>query len=169
MDKFTFLRSPTENPSSKKGGILLFEEDFVEVTGKQESAVQFCVQFSTGELDEFEQKLAFDFGRGSVLVRSLSVSVVSTDTCNNKEDLSLHTSYCCIPEWSEEKLELVLCGDLMRMNVDGLCDQYSIPDVLPDPSECTEFTRETYCKLWHDILFTEEEHVHREITRYENV
>ena len=116
---------------------------------------------------QFKQTLAFDFGGGLVLARSLYVSVLIKDMYSSKEDTSSRTSYCHILEWSEEEMELVKCKDLIEMDLDGLFDQYSIPDVLPDPSGCTEFTRETYCKLWHDILFIEEQYIQREVKRYE--
>ena len=109
----------------------------------------------------------FDFGLDSVLARPLEVSVVSKDVDSSKEDSSSRTSYCHILEWSEEEMELVKCEDLIEIDLDGACDHYCVPDVLPDPSECAEFTRETYCKLWHDILFTEEEYIQREVARYE--
>ena len=109
----------------------------------------------------------FDFDHDLVLARSLDVSVVSKDVDSSKEDSSSRTSYCHILEWSEEEMELVKCKDLIEIDHDGLCDQYSIPDVLPDPSECKEFTRETYCKLWHDILFIEEKYIQEEVARYE--
>ena len=159
MDKFTFLRSQDQDHLSNMRGILLLDEDFVEVSGTSERAFQFCVRFSSGEFGDFEEKLVFDFGRGSILFRSLVVSFASES--RNKENVAY-------VEWSEETLELVLCRDLKGMDSDGLCDQYSIPDALPDPAECAELTRETYCKIWHDILFTEEQHVQREIARYED-
>ena len=165
MDKFKFLRSPTADRSSNMESIQLLEEDFVEDSGKQQSAVQFCVQFSSGVFGEFEQKLVFDFGHGSVLVRSLFASVVSKDIGNSDKDTS-RAVYCCILEWSEEKVELVLCKDLSGLDLDGLSGQYGIPHVLPNPSKLVEFKRETYCKLWHDILFIEEKHVRREVARY---
>ena len=135
----------------------------------QELTVQFCIHFSSDIFGDFKQKLVFDFGSDMILVRSLFVSVMNKNICSNDEDLLSRTRYCCILEWSEEKMELVPCKDLLRMDVDGLCEQYSIPDVLPDPSECVEFTRETYCHHWHDILFIEEEYIQREVARYEDV
>ena len=167
MDKFTFLSRTEGNCSSNEQSIRLLEEDFVEDFTRQESAVQFRIQFSSKVFGDFKQTLVFDFGGGLVLARSLYVSVLFKDMYSSKEDTSSRTSYCHILEWSEEEMELVKCKDLIEMDLDGLFDQYSIPDVLPDPSECAEFTRETYCKLWHDILFIEEQHIQREVKRYE--
>ena len=167
MDKFTFLSRTEGNCSLNVQSIRLHEEDFVEDIDRQESAVQFRIQFSSKVLGDFRQTLLFDFGNGLVLARSLNVLIVSRDMYNSKEVSSSRTSYCNILEWSEEEMELVKCKDLVEMNLDGLCDQYSIPDALPDLSGCTEFTRETYCKLWHDILFIEEKHIQREVKRYE--
>ncbi len=145
--------------------IRLVEEDFVENTAKQESAVQLCVQFSSSVYGDFEQKLVFDFGNGSVLVRSLHVSVVNKDICGSKEASLSRTTYCHIVEWSVEKMELVLCKDLVEIDSDGLCEQYIIPSDLPDPAQITEFKRKTYCKLWHDILSIEEQHIQMEVAR----
>ena len=166
MDKFTFLSSRDRNCSSTVQSIRLLEEDFVEDFTEQKSAVQFRIQFSSKVFGVFKQALVFDFDT-LVLARSLDVSVVSKDVDSSKEDSSSRTSYCHILEWSEEEMELVKCEDLIEIDVNGVCDQYCIPDVLPDPSECAEFTRETYCKLWHDVLFTEEEYIQREVARYE--
>ena len=141
------------------------EQDFVEAAEKQELVVQFRIQFSSSVFGDFKQKIVFDFGQDLILVRSLFVSVISKNICSSIEDPPSRTRYCCIWEWSEEMMELVPCKDLLGMDLD-LCDQYSIPDVLPDPSECAEFTRETYCQHWHDILFIEEEYIQREIARY---
>ena len=168
MDKFKFLRIPTQERLSNTESIQLNEENFVEDSGKQQSAVQFRVQFSSAVFGDFEQKLVFDFGQGSVLVRSLFATVVSKDICSNDEDAPSRTVYCCILEWSEEKMELVLCKDLIGLDLDGLFGQYGIPNVLPNPSKLVEFKRETYCKLWHDILFIEEKHVRREVSRYKS-
>ena len=167
MDKFTFLSGTEENCAVNVQSIRLLEEDFVEDITKQESAVQFRVQFSSKVFGVFKQTLVFDFDHDLVLTRSLDVSVVSKDVDSSKEDSSSRTSYCHILEWSEEEMELVKCKDLIEIDHDGLCDQYSIPDVLPDPSECAEFTSETYCKLWHDILFIEEKYIQEEVARYE--
>ena len=160
MDKFKFLRSPGKKHFSNAQSIWLLEEDFVENSGKQESVVQFCIQFSSDVFGDFQQKLVFDFGLGLVLARSLCVSVISEDTCTSKEDSLSRTAYCSILEWSVEKMELVRCEDS-----DDLCEQHSIPNVLPDPAAFVEFTRETYCKLWHDILFIEEQHIQAEVAR----
>lgn len=149
--------------------IQFLEKDFVANTERQELSVQFCIQFSSDIFGDFKQRLVFDFGSDLILVRSLFVSVISKNICNGDEDLSSRTRYCCILEWSEEKMELVPCKDLLRMDLDGLCEQYSIPNVLPDPSECAEFTRETYCQHWHDVLFIEEEYIQREIARYKDM
>ena len=109
----------------------------------------------------------FDFDT-LVLARSLDVSVVSKDVDSSKEDSSSRTSRCHILEWSEKEMELVKCEDLIEIDLDGLCDQYSIPvHVSLNPAECAEFTRETYCKLWHDILFIEEKYIQEEVARYE--
>ena len=166
MDKFQFLRSPTQNCSLNTESIQFRKKNFGRDSGKQESTVKFWVKFSSGVFGDFKQKLVFDFGRGLVLVRSLSVSVVCKDICSSDEGTSSRTAYCCILEWSEEEMELVKCKDMIEKDLVGLCDQYSIPNDLPDPSGCTEFTRETYCKLWHDILFIEEQHVLSEVARY---
>lgn len=144
--------------------IQFLEKDFVANTERQELSVQFCIQFSSDIFGDFKQRLVFDFGSDLILVRSLFVSVISKNICIGDEDLSSRTRY-----WSEEKMELVPCKDLLRMDLDGLCEQYSIPNVLPDPSECAEFTRETYCQHWHDVLFIEEEYIQREIARYEDM
>lgn len=168
LDKFKFLRSATQNRSSNTESVQLLGKDFVDDLAKQESAVQFCIQFSSSVFGDFEQKLVFDFGHGSVLALPLYVSVVSKDICSSKDDFSTRTTYCSILEWSVEKMELVLCEDLIGVDSSGLCEQYSIPNVLPDPAESVEFTRETYCKLWHDIMFLEEEHIQAEVARYED-
>ena len=150
--------------------VQLLEEDFVENFAKQESAVQFCVQFSSHVFGDFQQKLVFDFGDGSVLARSLYVSVVSKDICSSKEEPSTRTTYCRILEWSVEKMELILCKDLKGLNLNSLCEQYNIPKDLPaDPAESVEFTRETYCKVWHDLLFIEEQHIQMEVARLDVV
>ncbi len=145
------------------------EEDFVENTAKQESAVQFCIQFSSSVFGDFEQKLVFDFGNGSVLSRSLHVSVVNEDICGSNEASSSRTTFCHIVEWSVEKMELVLCKDLVELDSDGLCKRYIIPSDLPDPAQIGEFKRETYCKLWHDILSIEEQHIQMEVARLDYV
>ena len=166
LDKFTFLSRTDGNCSSNVQSIRLLEEDFVEDIARQETAVQFRIQFSSKVFGDFRQTLVFDFGNGLVLARSLNVSIVSRDMYSSKEVSSSRTSYCHILEWSEEEIELVKCKNLIELDLDGLCDQYSIPDALPDLSGCTEFTRETYCKLWHDILFIEEEYIQKEVARY---
>jgi hypothetical protein len=160
LDKFKF--------SSGVESIQLLKEDSVADSLRQESAVQFCVQFSSSVFGDFEQKLVFDFGGGTVLARTLYVSVVSEDICNSTEDPPSRTTYCYILEWSEEKMELILCNNLMGKDSESLCEQYSIPNSLPDPSEITEFKRETYCELWHNILFVEEEHIRAEVGRLED-
>ena len=165
MDKFTLLSRTEGNSSSTVQSIRLREEDFVEDFTRQESAVQFRIQFSSKVFGNFKQTLVFDFDT-LVLARSLDVSVVSKDVDSSKEETSSRTSYCHILEWSEEDMELIKCKDLIEMDMDGLCDQYSIPDVLPGPSECAEFTSETYCKLWHHVLYTEEGYIQREVARY---
>ena len=166
LDKFKFLRIPTKDPSPNVENVHLLGKDFFKESGKQKSVLEFSVQFSSGVFGDFEQKLVFDFGQGLVLARPLFASVVTKDICSSGQDTSSRTAYCCTLEWSEEEMELVKCKDLIEKDLDGLCDQYCIPDVLPDPSECAEFTRETYCKLWHDILFIEEQHVQNEVARY---
>ena len=148
--------------------IQLCARDFVENPSKQEVAVQFCVQFSSGVFGDFEQKLVFDFGNSLVLARTLRVSVVSEDICSNEEDCSSRTRYCRVLDWSVEKMELMLCKDLLRLDPDGLTEQYNIPDDLPDPSVFVEFTRETYCKLWHDILYIEEKYIQEEVARLDD-
>ena len=166
LDKFTFLSRTEGNCSSNVQSIRLLEEDFVDDIARQESAVQVRIKFSSKVFGDFRQTLVFDFGYGLVLARSLSVSILSRDMYSSKQVFSSRTSYCHILEWSEEEMELVNCIDLPEMDLDRLCDQYSIPDVLPDLSGCTDFTRETYCKLWHDILFIEEQYIQRELARY---
>ncbi len=168
MDKFKFLCNPGKNCSSNVQSIRLVEEDFVENTAKQESAVQFCIQFSSTVFGDFKQKLVFDFGNGSVLARSLHVSVVSKDICGCNEDSSSRATYFSILEWSMEKMELMLCKDLIGMDSDGLRQQYIIPKNLPYPAQFVEFKvfkRETYRKFWHYILFIEEQHIQREVAR----
>ena len=165
MDKFKFLRGPGQNQSSSMESVQLLKNDFVVDSAKQELAAQFCVQFSTSVFGDFQQKLVFDFGGSKILARPLYVSVVGEDICNSKDEPSSRTTYCNILKWSVEKMELMLCNDLMEQNSDSLCEQYCIPDVLPDPSQFREFKRDTYCKLWHDILFIEEEHIQAEIGR----
>ncbi|CAB4003242.1 probable helicase with zinc finger domain isoform X2, partial [Paramuricea clavata] len=167
LDKFKFLCSPGKNHSSNMQSIRLLKEDFDEDSAKQESVVQFCIQFSSSVFGDFQQKLVFDFGHDSVLARSLCVSVISEDICSSKEEPSTRTTHCSILEWSVEKMELVLCEDLIGMDSGGLCEQYSIPNVLPDPAEFVGFKPETYCKQWHDILFIEEQHIQTEIARYD--
>ncbi|XP_028391345.1 probable helicase with zinc finger domain [Dendronephthya gigantea] len=141
------------------------EEDFVESVAENESAVQFRVQFASGVFGDFEQKLVFGFGSDDVLVYSLIVSVVSKDS--SKEETSSRTRYCRIAEWSVDKMELVRCKELMGMDLNGLCERYSIPDDLPVPSECSDLSRETYCNTWHKILFIEEQHIQTEVSRYD--
>ena len=166
MDKFQFLRSPTQDHLSNTDSIQFHKQDFVEDSRNKELVVQFCVQFSSGVFGDFEQKLVFEFGQGVVLVRSLFVSVVSKDICSSGESTSSsRAAHCCVLKWSEKEMELVKCKDLIKMDLTGLCEHYSIPDVLPDPLEFTEFTRKAYCKLWHDILFIEEEFIQREVAR----
>ena len=149
--------------------IQLCAGDFVENPTKQEVAVQFCVQFSSGVFGDFEQKLVFDFGNNLVLARTLRVSVVSEDICSNEEVSSSRTRYCRVVDWSVEKMELVLCKDLLRLDPDGLTEQYNIPDDLPDSSSMSvEFTRETYSKLWHDILYIEEKYIQEEVARLDD-
>ena len=162
MDKFKFLRSSIKDGSSNMHSVRLLDEDFVEDSAKQESAVQFRVEFSSSVYGNFEQKLVFDFGGSLVLARSLYVSVVSEDFCN----VPPRTTYCRILEWSLQEMQLVLCKDLIALDSDGVCAQYNVPNVLPDPSEIGEFKRETYCKLWHEILFIEEKHIQMEVARY---
>jgi hypothetical protein len=161
LDKFKFLGNSEANFSPNMQSIRFLEEDFVEDSAKQESAVQFCVQFSSEVFGDFKQKLVFDFGRDSILARTLYVSVVSKDISR----VPSRSTYCHISEWSVEKMELVRCKELMELDSEGVCDQYSIPDVLPDPSKIEEFKRETYCKLWHDILSIEEQHIQMEVAR----
>ena len=162
LDKFEFLSSSIKNGSSNTQRIRLVQEDFVEDSAKQESAVQFCVKFSSRVFGDFEQKLVFDFGCGSILARSLYVSVVSEDVCN----VPPRTTYCRILEWSLEEMELVLCKDLIALDSDGLCAQYNVPKVLPDPSKIGKYKRATYCKRWHEILFIEEQRIQMEVARY---
>ena len=170
LDKFKFRRNLRENCSSNMQSVQLLEKDFVENSAKQESAVQFCIQFSSDVFGDFQQKLVFDFGCGSVLARSLYVSVISKDICSSNEGPSSRTTYCRILELSVEKMELILCKDLVGLDLDGLCERYNIPKDLPaDPAESVEFTRETYCKLWHDILFIEEQHIQMEVARLDIV
>lgn len=156
MDKFKFLRSSGENSAR------LLEKDLV--VDKQKSTIQFSIQFSSSVFGDFEQKLVFDFGHDSaVLARSLFVSVVSKDIRSSKEEFSAHKSSCRISEWSVEEMELIHCKDFMGR--DGVCGHYSMPNVLPNPAEFVEITGETYCKLWHDALFIEEESIEREVAR----
>ena len=159
MDKFKFLRSSGEHSVNSAR---LLEEDFV--VDKQKSSIQFSIQFSSNVFGNFEQKLVFDFGHESaVLARSLFASVVSKDICNSKEDSSAHTSSCRMLEWSVEEMELVHCKDFIGRG--GVCERYSMPNVLPNPAEFVGIARETYCKLWHDALFIEEENIEREVAR----
>ena len=167
LDKFKFLPIPTKDRSPNVENVHLLGKDFFKESGGQKSVVEFSVQFSSGVFGDFEQKLVFDFGQGLVLVRPLFASVVTKDICSSGQGTSSRAAYCCTLEWSEKEMELVKCKDFIEMDLDGLCDQYCIPDVLPDPSECAEFTRETYCKLWHDILFIEEKYIQEEVARYE--
>ncbi|XP_028391332.1 LOW QUALITY PROTEIN: uncharacterized protein LOC114516140 [Dendronephthya gigantea] len=165
LDKFKLLRcNETSKHSSTAQCVRFQKEDFIEDSAKNESAVQFCIQFSSGVFGDFEQKLVFDFGQGSVLVRPLFVSVVSKDTSKEK---SSRTRYCHIAEWSVDKMELVPCKELMRWDLEGLCERYSIPDVLPDPAKCPAFSREKYCNIWHQILLIEEKHIGTEVARYD--
>ena len=166
LDKFKFLPIPTKDLSPNVENVHLLGKDFFKESGKQKLVVEFSVQFSSGVFGDFEQKLVFDFGYGLVLARPLFASVVTKDICSRGQDTSSRTAYCCTLEWSEKEMELVKCKNSIERDLDGLCDQYSIPDVLPNPSECAEFTPKTYCKLWHDILFTEEQHVQNEVARY---
>ena len=169
LDKFKFLRRQEQTRSNPNmQSIQLCERDFVENPSKREVAVQFCVQFSSGVFGDFEQKLVFDFGDSLVLARTLRVSVVSEDVCSNEEVSSSRTRYCRVLDWSVDKMELVLCKDLLKLDPDGLTEQYNIPDDLPDPSVFVEFTRDTYCKLWHDILYIEEKCIQEEVARLVN-
>ncbi|XP_028391336.1 uncharacterized protein LOC114516141 isoform X3 [Dendronephthya gigantea] len=165
LDKFKLLRcNETTKHSSTVQCVRFQEEDFIEDSAKNESAVQFSIQFSSGVFGDFEQKLVFDFGQGSVLVRPLFVSVVSKDFSRAE---SSRTRYCHIAEWSVDKMELVPCKELMRWDLEGLCERYSIPDILPDPAKCPAFSREKYCNIWHQILLIEERHIRTEVARYD--
>ncbi|XP_028391343.1 uncharacterized protein LOC114516144 [Dendronephthya gigantea] len=126
---------------------------------------QSFYQYSSGGSDDFEQKLPLNFDIDTVLAHLLSVSFVNKDT--SEEKTSSRTRYCHIAEWSVDKIELVPCKELMGMDLDGLCERYSIPDDLPDPAECSEFSRGTYCNTWHKILFIEEKHIQTQIGRYD--
>ena len=165
LDKFKLLfRGEKQRPSPNWHNAHLFEEDFVKDVATNESAVQFRIQFSSGVFGEFEQKLAFDFGNDNVLVCSIFVSVVSKDI-SEEEPSSRTKTYCRVVKWSVDEMELVPCGELMGMDLDGLCERYGIPNVLPDPAGCSEFSHETYCNIWHKILFIEERHVRAEVGR----
>ena len=164
LDKFKFLRrNGRQKQSVNLQSFHFLDEDFVEDVARNESAVQFCVQFSSGVFGDFKQELVFDFGNDNVLVRSIFVSVVSKDI--SEEEPSSRTTFCRISEWSVDKMELVPCKELTGMDHNGLCEQYSIPNVWPDPPECSEFSCETYCSIWHEILFIEEKHIQEEVAR----
>ena len=166
LDKFKFLRNTSQNHTSNLQSIRFLDEDFVEDSVKHESAVQFGVQFCSSVFGDFEQKLVFDFGHGSVLFRSLFVSVMSKEICHSKEDESLRRTVCRISEWSVEDMELVLCRDRLELDPVGLSEQYSIPSNVPVPSKLMKLTRESYCEIWHQILFIEEQYIRKEVGRY---
>ena len=169
MDKFKFLRrSGRQKQSVNLQSVHFHDEDFVESVARNESAVQFCVQFSSSVFGDFEQKLVFDFGDDNVLVRSIFVSVISKDI--SEEESSSRTTSCRIVEWSVDKMtKLVLCKELEKLDLDGLSQQYTIPNDLETvPEKCSKFTRKTYCNLWHKILFIEEQHIEAEVARLGN-
>ena len=165
LDKFQFIRTPEEKDSPGTQSIPFLEDDFVEYPSMHKAAVQFCVQFSSDVLGNFRQKLLFDFGNDMILSRLLNVSVVSEEICISKDEYLPSTTFCRILEWSEEEMELVGCKDFQGMDPDGLCEKYKNEDALPDPAEIGEFTRNTYCKQWHDVLFHEEQYIEKEVAR----
>ena len=163
LDKFKLLKSPDESEQKPTTQcVQLREDDFVEDCANHESAVQFCVKFNCGVFGEFRQELVLDFGGQSYLSQCLNVSVMSDDL-RGKQESPRQSVSCQILDWSVENMKLVLCPEL----IDGedLRQQYNIPRDILDPTTLEEFTRETYCKLWHDILFFEEYHICDEVAR----
>lgn len=127
--------------------------------------MRFWLQFSSSVFGVFDQALVFDFGNGSILTRSLCVSVVSEDIYASEEQLSSRKTYCRFVEWSVDEIELVLCKDALQRNLDNLGEQYSLPEILPDPANFPEITNETYSNIWHNILFIEEQYIQKEVAR----
>ena len=160
LDKFKLLKNPDESEETQTTQCVeLSEDDFVDDLENHESAVQFCVKFYSEVFGEFNQELVLDFGDEQYLHHTLEVSVTSDEF---QESLPKTVS-CQILEWSLENMKLVLCPELF--DPESLREQYNIPNDLFDPSKFKEFTRDTYCKLWHHILFIEEQHIQKEVAR----
>ena len=165
LDRFKFLNNPgaSSNPSSSQHSLRFsVGNNLIENSSKKTLVARFGVHFSSEVFGVFEQKLIFDFGNRSVLSRKIKVSVVSKEILPNEEML---VKRCRIVDWSLDSVEVVKCDDLLYLDEEGLCDLYPIPDVHPAPSEIPEFSSETYCESWHNILYTEEEYIKKEIAR----
>ena len=133
--------------------------------------VVVSVSFETTTNNQtFTQCLKFDFGKKPFLLQGLNVDIARKEALDTllatREELKLHSSV-----WREESEDIVAWPETSDMSSQDLLQlkKYKLPErienVIPAQIIDGEMTVHNYKRVMHQLLFTEELFMKKEISR----